>query len=431
MSKTKATILIVDDTEFNRQLLSQMLVNQGYKVLEATNGLSAINLADMHTPNLILLDIKMPDMDGYEVCTMLKNNPKTQEIPIIFISGIDNVEERIEAFSVGGIDFINKPFHLVEVLARIEVHLRVASLQAELLEQTRLLESQNISLQQEISHLTGFDWDLYVELKSALFNEELTLEYQPIVNFKTNLITGFEALIRWNHPQRGLLQPSEFIDLVENTDLIHSIGIWVIRKACKQLHIWKKYFPNYKDLTMSVNVSTKQLIGFNLVNDIRKILIDYDIEPNCLKIEITESAVMGDRDRTLQILDQLKDLDIQFCIDDFGTGYSSLRRLTDFPIDVLKIDRSFIVKQEWIIVKAIASLAFTLGKTVIIEGIETDDQLSLLKKLFTASLSECYGQGYLFSKSLNPEAASNLLESNTAHICLERYSNGINNIFPE
>ncbi|MBD2176277.1 EAL domain-containing response regulator [Pseudanabaena sp. FACHB-1998] len=431
MSKDKSTILIVDDTEFNLKLLSHMLGNQGYKILEATNGFSAINLADTHIPNLILLDIKMPDMDGFEVCTILRNNSKTQEIPIVFISGIDNAEEKLEAFSVGGIDFINKPFHPVEVLARVEVHLRVASLQAELLEQTRLLESQNISLQQEISHLTGFDWNLYLELKSALINEELVLEYQPIVNFKTNLITGFEALIRWNHPQRGLLQPSEFIDLVETTDLINPIGIWVIKTACKQLQIWKKYFPKYKDLTISVNVSTKQLIGFNLVKDVSKILVDYEINPNCLKIEITESAVMGDRDRTLQILHQLKELGIQFCIDDFGTGYSSLRRLTDFPIDVLKIDRSFIVKKEWVIVKAIASLAFTLGKTVIIEGIETDEQLKLLKELFASSLSECYGQGYLFAKSLNAEAASNLLESNTTHICLERYSNGINNIFSQ
>ena len=163
---------------------------------------------------------------------------------------------------------------------------------------------------------------------------------------------------------------------------------------------------------MSVNVSTKQLSEINLVEHIREILQESQINPHSLKLEITESTVMGDRDRTLQILDQLKDLGTQFCIDDFGTGYSSLRRLTDFPIDILKIDRSFIQNGEWVIVKAIGSLAFALGKNIVVEGIETSLQLTILKSLFTSSLEGCSAQGYLFAKPLNFESASNLLSSN-------------------
>lgn len=416
MSKSKIAILVVDDTPYNLQILSIMLANQGYSVLEATNGIDAINLAKTHIPNLILLDIKMPDMDGYQVCSNLKTHLSTQQIPIIFISAIENVEEKVEAFTVGGIDFINKPFHLIDVLARVETHLRLSSLQAQLLEQTQLLEIQNINLQKEISNLTGFDWDLYSEIKKAMDKQELRLLYQPIVNLQTDLITGFEALIRWQHPQRGLLNPIHFIDLIEKTDLIYSVGLWVMNTACQQLQNWQQSFPQYTDLTMSVNVSTKQLSEYNLVEHIRKILHESQINPHSLKLEITESTVMGDRDRTLQILDQLKDLKIQFCIDDFGTGYSSLRRLTDFPIDILKIDRSFINNEEWIIVKAIGTLAFTLGKIVVVEGIETSTQLETLKSLFGSSLDQCYGQGYLFAKPLDAESASQLLANNTTFI---------------
>jgi diguanylate cyclase len=419
MSKNKITILVVDDTRYNLQILSIMLANQGYAVLEASNGIDAIDLAKTHIPDLLLLDIKMPDMDGYQVCSNLKNNLSTQQIPIIFISASENVEEKVEAFTVGGIDFINKPFHLIEVLARVETHLRVSSLQAQLLEQTKLLEIQNINLQKEISNLTGFDWDLYAEIKKAIDRQEMRLFYQPIVNLQTDLITGFEALIRWQHPQRGLLTPIHFIDLVEKTDLIYSVGLWVMNTACKQLQIWQKSFPQYTDLTMSINVSTKQLSEFNLVEHIRKILQESQINPHSLKLEITESAVMGDRDRTLLILDQLKKLKIQFCIDDFGTGYSSLRRLTDFPIDILKIDRSFINNEEWVIVKAIGTLAFTLEKNVVVEGIETSTQLETLKNLFGSSLDQCYGQGYLFAKPLDAESASQLLVNNTTFIVEE------------
>ncbi len=416
MNKSKITILVVDDTQYNLQILSMMLANQGYAVLEATNGIEAIELAKAHLPSLILLDIKMPDMSGYEVCTSLKNNSTTQQIPIIFISAIENVEEKVEAFSIGGIDFINKPFHLIEVLARVETHLRVSSLQAQLLEQTKLLEIQNISLQKEISDLTGLDWDLYAELKEAIDSQQMRLFYQPIVNFKTDLITGFEALIRWEHPQRGIIPPSDFIDIIETTDLIYPVGRWVLETACKQLQTWRQDFPKYADLTMNVNVSTKQLTEFSLVEYMSEILYEYQINPRCLKLEITESTVMGDLDLTLKILHQLKDLNIQFCIDDFGTGYSSLRRLTDFPIDILKIDRSFIHNGEWVIVKAIGILAFTLGKNVVVEGVETLKQLAMLKTLFQSYLGGCYGQGYLFAKPLNPESASELLASNQTFV---------------
>jgi EAL domain-containing protein (putative c-di-GMP-specific phosphodiesterase class I)/CheY-like chemotaxis protein len=414
MAKNKITVLIVDDTQYNLLLLSVMLSNQGYEVLSTTNGMSAIDLAITHQPNLILLDVKIPEMDGYEVCTKLKNNFLTKEIPIIFISAVDSVAEKIEAFAVGGIDFIHKPFHLVELLARVETHLRISSLRSQLMEQTKLLESQNINLQKEISYLIGFNWDLYNQLQIAINQEQLLLLYQPIVSLENGFINGFEALIRWQHPERGIVSPVEFIDIVETTDLIYSIGQWVIENACKKLQVWQKSSSKYRDLTMSINVSTKQLSQFDFVDQICIVLNKYKIAPHCLKIEITENTMIGDRDQTLETVCKLKELGIQFCIDDFGTGYSSLRRLTDFPIDVLKIDRSFIANKEWIIVKAIGSLAFSLGKTIVVEGIETYSELAVVRDLFSNSLAKCYGQGYLFSKPLKPNLALELLINSQA-----------------
>lgn len=412
MTKIKATILVVDDTRYSRKILSMMLINQGYSILESDNGIEAIEIAKSHRPDLILLDIKMPKMNGYQVCHDLKNNFITHQIPIIFISASENIQEKVEAFNIGGIDFINKPFHLIEVLVRVETHLQISSLQNQLVEQAKLLEIQNISLQRELSNLTGFNWDLYGEIKKAINERQMRLFYQPIVNLHSNLITGFEALIRWEHPQKGIISPIDFIDFIETTDLIHGIGRWVLKTACEQLQIWQHSFPEYMGLTMSVNVSTKQLSEFNLVAYIREILDELQINPHTLKLEITESTVMCDRDRTLQILDQLKKLNIQFCIDDFGTGYSSLRRLTDFPIDILKIDRSFINNEEWVIVKTIGTLAFTLGKSIVVEGIETSAQLGMLKQLFSAFPESCYGQGYLFARPLNTDSAFQLLAKN-------------------
>lgn len=410
--KGKATILIVDDTQYNLKILSNMLSNQGYVVFTASSGIEAIALTKECSPNLILLDIKMPNMDGYQVCSILKKDIVTQHIPIIFISAVENVEEKVEAFSIGGVDFINKPFSLIEVLARVETHLRVSSLQAQLLEQTKLLESQNIVLKEQLSNLIEIDWNLYAEIQKAIELEQMELFYQPIVNFQTNKISGFEALIRWQHPERGLISPIHFIETIESTDLIHPVGQWVIKTACKQLLSWQTEFPNFADLTMSVNVSTKQISDFSLVAYIRQILGKYKIRPSCLKLEITESAVMGDRDRTMQILHQLKEIEVQFCIDDFGTGYSSLRRLTDFPIDILKIDRSFIHNENWVIVKAIGSLAISLGKEIVVEGIETLEQLNILKELFHLCLPSSYGQGYLYAKPLDCLSASQFLEKN-------------------
>ncbi|MFB2896935.1 EAL domain-containing protein [Aerosakkonemataceae cyanobacterium BLCC-F50] len=240
--------------------------------------------------------------------------------------------------------------------------------------------------------------------------QEFELYYQPIVCLKTDQIKGFEALIRWNHPTRGLVSPAEFIPVAEESRLIIPIGLWTLRTACQQLRIWQRQFQ--RSLMMSVNLSGIQLEQANLASQIEGVLGEIWIAPNTLKLEITESAIMKNTESVPALLDQIKQNKVLLAIDDFGTGYSSLSYLHRFPIDTLKIDRSFVSRMTYDgenleIVRLIVTLAHTLGMDVTAEGVETLEQLTLLK-----SLGCEYGQGYFFSKPLNQKAATEFLEKN-------------------
>ena len=215
---------------------------------------------------------------------------------------------------------------------------------------------------------------------------------------------GFEALIRWEHPDRGFVSPGDFISLAEDTGLILPIGLWVLRRACEQLAKWQWQAPANRQLFMSVNLSSKQLAQSALVNQIRAILQETHVDARHLKLEITESAVMDNAETAVQLLRRLKALGVQLSIDDFGTGYSSLGYLHRFPVDTLKIDRSFIGRigeaaDNIEIVRTVVSLAENMGMEVVAEGVETLAQLSQLRKL------NCqYGQGYLFSRPVDASA---------------------------
>jgi len=238
--------------------------------------------------------------------------------------------------------------------------------------------------------------------------------YQPIVNLKTGKITGFEALVRWQHPQRGMISPAEFIPLAEETGLIVPIGNWVLQTACQQLKQWQNSTliqSSLHPLTLNVNFSAKQFHLSNVIEIVEAILRSTHISLKDLKIELTESVLINDH-KTLVGIDQLKSYEIGLSIDDFGTGYSSLSYLHRFPLDTLKIDRSFIQNigeqgRQTEIVLAIISLAHNLGMDVVAEGVETEEQLNQLR------LFKCeYGQGYLFSKPMGAEATEALLCSN-------------------
>ncbi|GAB4237160.1 MAG: hypothetical protein Kow0049_22730 [Stanieria sp.] len=252
------------------------------------------------------------------------------------------------------------------------------------------------------------------DLRLALARQEFELYYQPIVSLTTKRINGFEALVRWRHPVRGIISPQEFIPLAEEMGLIIFLGLWVLKEACLQMRAWQLKFPELADWKMSVNISGKQLAHNNFVGQVKRILEETGITPNNLKLEITESCLIEDPQATIAILRELKNLGIEFSLDDFGTGYSSLSYLHMFPFSTLKIDRSFVnsmeVSSEKLgIIRAIVNLARNLGMDVISEGIETVNQLAQLKVL------KCqYGQGYFFSKPLDSKAIEALITSELA-----------------
>jgi len=251
------------------------------------------------------------------------------------------------------------------------------------------------------------------DLRHAVERQEFCAFYQPIISLDTMKLSGFEVLIRWNHPTRGLIPPIEFISISEENGIIVPITLWILRESCRQMVSWHSIEPSNKMLTISVNLSGKHFAHNNLVEEVRKIIVETRIPPQCLKLEITESAVMENAEKTIAMLKQLKELGVQLSIDDFGTGYSSLSYLHRFPIDTLKVDRSFVSTMEdgsenGEIVRTVIALAKTLGMDVVAEGIETIHQLHQLQILGCE-----YGQGYLFSRPVPREEAEKILENKT------------------
>ena len=606
----KADILIVDNTLENLRVLSTTLMELGYQVREVMTGKMAIQAVQTLPPDLILLDIKMSDMDGYTICKHLKKNQKTSDIPVIFFSSLNEVIDKVKAFEAGGVDYISKPFQFEEVIARIQNQISLQMAKAEIRklnqelekrvqERTKELELANLQLktlnqrlEQEIiehqktqkrllhmashdaltslpnrvlfmnqlmqslkrtqkepdyqfavlfldcdrfkvvndslGHFAGdrlliaiarrlkihldptdmlarfggdeftilleniqdsedairlakkiqismswpFEFDdqelfinasigivvgnrtyeqpehllrdadiamyqakaqgkaryqifdtqmhyqaqqrleLETDLRRALHRQEFILYYQPIISLATGRITGFEALLRWQHPQKGLISPGDFIPAAEETGLIIPIGLWVLQQACQQLKNWQDQGLLKDLIKMSVNLSVKQFSQVNLIQNIDKIILKTQLNSQYLKLEITESAIMDNPELATEILQQLRDRNIQLSIDDFGTGYSSLSYLHRFPLDHLKIDRSFIKPlretcQNLEILQAIITLAHHLNMTITAEGVETAEQLSLLRSLGCEE-----GQGYYFSPPVDANIAQALLQQN-------------------
>ncbi|MGF1602247.1 MAG: EAL domain-containing protein [Thermosynechococcaceae cyanobacterium] len=251
---------------------------------------------------------------------------------------------------------------------------------------------------------------LETDLRRAIERQEFQLHYQPIVEIRTHTIIGFEALARWQHPDRGLVPPSDFIPLAEDTGMIVPLGEWLLREACQQMQQWQQQFPREVPLSISVNISSCQFAQADFVSGLCDILAEHPIAEGSLKLEITEGVIMEQAETVAIKLNQLKALGIRLSIDDFGTGYSSLSYLQTFPVDTLKVDRSFVMKMghpdSCEIVKTIIMLAHNLKLDVIAEGVETLAQSKLLKEM------NCeYAQGYLYSRPVSHSAVKGLLSN--------------------
>jgi EAL domain-containing protein (putative c-di-GMP-specific phosphodiesterase class I) len=255
---------------------------------------------------------------------------------------------------------------------------------------------------------------LEYDLRRAIQREQLRVYYQPEVEIETGRLVGMEALVRWEHPQRGLICPVDFLSVAEETGLIVPIGRWVMLEACRQARQWQRQFAQDAALMVSVNLSGKHLQQANLIEDVQEALRISGLDPRHLVIEITETVAMAGAETTIETLRKLKALGVLLAIDDFGTGFSSLAYLKRFPVDLLKIDKSFVDGvahnvHDTAIVEAIIALGHALDLRVIAEGVERPEQLQQLR-----SLGSELAQGYFFGKPLASEGSrgmASLLET--------------------
>ena len=332
---------------------------------------------------------------------------------------------------------LTRPFTINGNVIHSDLHIGIAPLDFEHVKPADAIRDADIAMQNAKDNNAGiaiFDKSMRsrhldrIRLESDLYRaverEELSMHYQPLVSLEDGSLVGFEALLRWIHPELGFVSPAEFIPISEESGSIIPITKWILKETCTQISRWNKSLDKDKQIFVSVNISGKHLAEEELVRDVRQALRISGLTPEYLKLEITESAAMENAEKSVQILQNLKALGVQLSIDDFGTGYSSLSYLHRLPFDTLKIDRSFVEaadtgdQDDLKILETIVSLTKSLGRKLVAEGIETEDQLKLLQNL------ECdFGQGYLFSKPRPVDEISPLLIDQTPWLELGELEN--------
>jgi EAL domain-containing protein (putative c-di-GMP-specific phosphodiesterase class I) len=382
-------ILVIEDDRVIRENILKLLKAEGFDVTGAENGELGLNAAVSSLPDVILCDVMMPQLDGYGVLAALRSHPVTATVPFVFLTGKADRSEVRQGMELGADDYLTKPFTKAELVGAISSRLKK---QAAFVEQQHNLRSQSNELLQEAADKLD---QIKTSLCDALEREEFQVYYQPQVNVQTGKIMSAEALIRWLHPEKGLISPAEFIPDAEETGFIIQLGEWVLQTACRQMQVWQN--AGFSLQQVAVNLSPRQFHQPELSSRVAKILAEIGLAPSSLELELTESLMVEDAESAIATLQQLKDLGVSISIDDFGTGYSSLSYLTQYPFDVLKIDRCFISNitdgcTNAAIVKAIIEMAHSLCLEVIAEGVETEAEKDFLWRY------ECDAmQGYLFS----------------------------------
>jgi diguanylate cyclase (GGDEF)-like protein len=349
----------------------------------------------------------------------------------VLLPGVQNVVDA-RAIAERLVAAVSKPFQLQgrEVVVSVSVGIVMADARYDRAEDmvrdadTAMYRAKDLGKARceifDTSMLAAAEERLLVEsdLRRAIDRQEFRLYYQPIVTLSGQRLCGFEALLRWQHPTRGVVPPASFIPIAEETGLIVPIGQWVLREACRQMRAWDDDFPGCADLVVNVNLSARQCLHPDLVSEVATVLEETGLPPARLKLEITESLVLEGSDRVVEILTALRDLGVQLGLDDFGIGYSALSYLRRLPVQTLKIDRSFVSEIQKVentaIVQAILSMASGLNMNVTAEGVETADQVARLKELACE-----FGQGFYFDKPLTRQDAREVVRKHagaTRHI---------------
>ena len=406
MASSPATLLIVDDEPQVRKLLETLLQHEGYQTLTASSGEEALLLVAQQPPDLILLDIMMPGMDGYDVASQLKGNAATANIPIIMLTALSESEARISGLETGAEEFLSKPVEHIELWLRVRNLLRLKAHGDQLKTHGLMLELQLQNQTRETVHDLTRE-ALENDLRLAVERSDFTLHYQPKVELASGAVCALEALLRWDRPGHGAVSPAVFVPLLETLGLIVPVGRWVIDNVCRQIAAWQR--SDIGAVEVSVNVSGHQLIEGDLIADIAASLAKTGVAAHWLEVELTESSLMENTQHTIASLQRLRAMGVKISIDDFGTGYSSLAYLRRFPIDTLKIDIAFIREvtsnpQDAAITRTIIELAHSLELRVVAEGVESQAQLAFLKAAGCDQI-----QGYLFSRPLPMQELERLL----------------------
>lgn len=385
-------ILVIEDEQIIRENILKLLKAEGFDVTGAENGAQGLNAAVSNLPDVIICDVMMPELDGYGVLMALRSNPVTATLPFVFLTGKAERSEMRQGMELGADDYLTKPFTKAELVGAISSRLKK---QEAVAEQYKILLGQSCAL---ITDAADKLEQIKTSLCDALEREEFQVYYQPQVNVQTGKIMSAEALIRWLHPEKGLISPAQFIPSAEATGFIIQLGEWVLQTACRQMQVWQN--AGFSGLRVAVNLSARQFHQPDLSSRVAQILAEIGLEPSSLELELTESLMVEDAPSAIATLRQLKSLGVSISIDDFGTGYSSLSYLAQYPFDTLKIDRCFISNithgcTNAAIVKAIIQMAHSLCLEVIAEGVETEAEKDFLWRYHCDTM-----QGYLFSPPL-------------------------------
>ena len=393
-------ILIVEYELSTAQNLSNKLKQLGYNVIGiATSGKEAIQAAANEAPDLILMDVMIQGgIDGIQAATEIFKN---YNIPVIYLTACASDETIQRAEDSGAYGYILKPFRTKELDATIRVSIRKHSQRNEILESLHIAEKLSMQLQHEIQKtslyisISAQEAALEFDLCKALEGNQFQIYYQPLINLETHKIIGTEALLRWNHPNIGMIPPDMFIPIAERKQLLGSIWKWVLHEACSQTKKWQEIHSI--PIKLSVNLSPCQFRQDPVVSTVEEVLKRTGLQPELLTLEITETTLLDYSSIQIQTIHDLKTLGIQLSIDDFGIGYSSLNHLQQFPFDVLKIDRSFVQNShqdsgKTAIIQAIIQLARSFDLNIIAEGVELQEEAHLLLR------NNCnLAQGFLFS----------------------------------
>ena len=385
-------ILVIEDERVIRENILKLLKAEGFDVTGASNGAQGLYAAVSNLPDVIICDVMMPELDGYGVLAALRSNPVTATVPFIFLTGKAERSEMRQGMELGADDYLTKPFSKAELVGAIASRLKK---QEALAQQQHNLRSPSSELLQDAANKLE---QIKTSLCDAMEREEFQVYYQPQVNVQSGKIMSAEALVRWLHPEKGLISPAEFIPAAEETGFIVQLGEWVLQTACRQMQVWQN--AGFSLQQVAVNLSPRQFHQPDLSSRIAQILAEIGLKPSSLELELTESLMVEDAPSAIATLQQLKNLGVSISIDDFGTGYSSLSYLTQYPFDTLKIDRCFISNitdgcTNAAIVKAIIEMAHTLCLEVIAEGVETEAEKDFLWRYKCDTM-----QGYLFSPPL-------------------------------